>query len=79
MQDLEAGLVLQQYQIQNKDYSNCFTGLRYCLNFYHVTYMQYALCLSVYASIKVFRHGSHSFICILHHACLCFHQVSSCG
>jgi len=39
MQDSEAGLVLQQCQIQNKDYNNCFTGLHYYLHFYHMTYM----------------------------------------
>jgi len=29
MQDSQAGLVLQQRQIQNKDYNNCFTGLHF--------------------------------------------------
>ena len=39
MQDSEAGLVLQQCQIQNKDYNNCFTGLCHCHNFlYYVTF-----------------------------------------
>jgi len=33
MQDSEAGLVLQQCQIQQKDYNHCFTGLHFYFHF----------------------------------------------